>query len=189
MPRNIDLANDLLASFKQSRVTIQTNKVKSSREIKRGFNEEEHKTRKKTPTHDYYGRYKIKFENGEFDKFSTRDIMYFFKDKANESGVKYIVAKPQIDMRNFKLCIDRGYTVQEILIMIEFLFESDQSYLAKNTLHPGILLTGWANRIYQDSQLWLDDKFVDQKKKKVASREWSENVDTTTTVAKIGEWE
>lgn len=135
----------------------------------------------------YYASYKKKLEEGNLDKFSTRDMMYFFRDTANENGVKYVIANPKVSMRHFKLALERGYTKEEILSMIEFLFTSGQTYLDKNKLHTGILLTNWCNTIYQDTLLWLDDKFVPNKNKKFENREWL-NSSVDNDDSNIGEW-
>ena len=138
-----------------------------------------------------YNKYLAKLEKGELSKFSTRDIMFFFRDTANENGVKYIIANPKIDMRNFKLALGRGYSTEEILAMIEFLFTSGQKYLDIKTLHPGLLLTNWCNKIYQDTQLWLDDKFDPNVKyvhnKPQLNREWKD--DNEEVKSNVGEWD
>lgn len=136
-----------------------------------------------------YESYLIKYEKGLLSKFSTRDIMYFFRDTANDNGVKYVIGNPKIVMRNIKLAKDRGYSTEDLLAMIEFLFTSGQTYLDKKTLHPGILLTNWCNKIYQDTQLWLEDKYdpnVTFSKPKM-TREWTDNNEDIKS--NVGEWE
>lgn len=135
-----------------------------------------------------YDRYLYKLERGDLSKFGTRDIMYFFRDIANENGVKYIIANPKVDMRNFKLALKRGYSTEDVLAMIEFLFTSGQTYLDKKTLHPGILLSNWCNKIYQDTQLWIDDNYdpnTSYSKPKL-NREWNDN--NTEVKSNVGEW-
>lgn len=136
-----------------------------------------------------YDKYLAKFEKGELHKFSTRDIMFFFRDTANDNGCKYIIANPKIDMRNFKLALDRGYSTEDLLSMIEFLFTSGQKYLDISNIHPGILLTGWCNKIYQDTQLWLDDKYDPNKtySKPKLNREWTDT--NSETKSNVGEWD
>lgn len=138
-----------------------------------------------------YDKYLAKLDKGDIHKFSTRDIMFFFRDTANDNGVKYIIANPKIDMRNFRLALDRGYKTEDILAMIEFLFTSGQTYLDKRNLHPGILVTNWCNKIYQDTQLWLNDEFDPNKKytgsKPQPTREWQDT--TKESKSSIGEWD
>lgn len=136
-----------------------------------------------------YEKFLYKFETGQLDKFSSRDFMFFFRDVANANGVKYIIGNPKVEMRQFKLALDRGYTKEELLVMIEFLFTSGQKYLDPKTIHPGILLTNWCNKIYQDSQLWLEDKYDPNatfNKPKVV-REWTDTSEESKS--NVGEWE
>ena len=141
---------------------------------------------------DPYQIYKARLENGMFDKFNSRDMLYFFCDLAKENGVKYIVSNYAKEQRTFKLLLERGYSVEDILTMIEFLFTSGQPYLDVNRLQPGILLTKWANTIYADSKLWLEDKYEPYKKQNKVSpvarpvREFTG--DTSTETIKINDW-
>lgn len=153
-------------------------------------NDKKIKTEKKAPkksTSIYYENYRKKLENNQFDKFGTRDFLYFFKDTANDVGVKYVISNYAKDMRVFKLLKERGYSNEEILIMIEFLFKSDQDYLDKRYIQPTVLISGWCNKIYQDSQLWLNDKYVPKSKAKFSQREYTG--DTNITSISIGEWD
>lgn len=136
-----------------------------------------------------YQSYLNKYEKGLISKFSNRDIMYFFKDIANDNGVKYVIGNAKIEMRNIKLAKERGYSTEDLLAMIEFLFTSGQTYLDKRTLHPGILLTNWCNKVYQDTQLWLEDKFDPKEtfSKPKMTREWTDNNEDIKS--NVGEWE
>lgn len=136
-----------------------------------------------------YDRYIKKLEDGKIDKFNSRDFLFFFSDKANENGVKHVIANAKISMANFKTILSRGYTNAEILVMIEFLFTSGQQYLDIHTLHPGILLTNWCNTIYRDSQLWLKDEYnpnAKYKSKPKTEREWKDDKPEHKTG--VGEW-
>lgn len=139
----------------------------------------------------YYEKYLAKYEKGNLSKFSSRDIMYFFKDTAEANGVKYVVSNMKRDMRTYNLAKEKGYTVEEILAMIEFLFTSGQKYLDIRTLNPSILISGWCNKIYQDTMLWLDDKYdpnvTTPKSNYTQSREWKDNNDEVKS--SIGEWD
>lgn len=136
-----------------------------------------------------YSSYRDKLEKGLLDKFSTRDIMYFYKETSIENGVNYVIANPKKDMRVYKLALERGYTNEEILSMIEFLFTSGQTYLDIKYLHPGILLTGWCNRIYEDTKLWLNNEYDPNpiKQNKLPQREWDK--EHNDNEIKIGEWD
>lgn len=151
----------------------------------------EKRTEVPTPTKaqaTQYDKYLHKLHKGELSKFSTRDLMFYFRDIANENGVKYIIANPKVEMRNFKLALDRGYTTENILAMIEFLFTSGQKYLDIRTLHPGILLTNWCNTIYRDTELWLNDEYnPNRTNSHKPNREWVDN--NTEKKSSVGEWE
>jgi hypothetical protein len=174
--------------FNSNRQALKDSQVKDQRKMTRGY--EPIKERGSVQHGDYYAKYQKKLAEEKFESFSTRDMMYFFRDTAEKSGVKYIIANPKVDMRSFRLCLERGYKSEEILVMIEFLFLSEQTYLRKNSLHPGILLTGWCNKIYDDSKLWLNDEYTEAPKKKTAkkNREWIEEAPEKTKT-KIGEWD
>lgn len=135
-----------------------------------------------------YDRYLHKLQKGELSKFSTRDLMFYFKDMANDNGVKFVIANPKVIMRQFKLTLDRGYSTEEVLAMIEFLFTSGQKYLELQSLHPGILLTNWCNTIYRDTQLWLNDEYnPNRTNTHKPNREWVD--DNTEKKSSVGEWD
>jgi hypothetical protein len=131
-------------------------------------------------------KYLSKLEKGEFTKFSTLDIMYFFRDTANNNGHKYVIANQQKDMHIFKLLIAKGYEIQDILAMIEFLFTSEQDYLNKDNIQPTVLVSTWCNTIYSDTKLWLDDEYKTKKTLKHSKREWGKTLDDKEI--KIDEW-
>ena len=145
------------------------------------------KVTNKRKTSNFYEKYKYKLDNNQFDKFGTRDFVYFFRDTANESGVKYVIPNIKRDMKVFKTLREREYTNEEILLMVEFLFKSNQDYLNKRDIQPTILISGWCNKIYQDSQDWLNDKYVPKSKEKFSKREYVG--DTDETKVQIGEWD
>lgn len=140
---------------------------------------------------DPYQIYKTRLENGMFDKFSSRDMLFFFVDVAKENGVDYKVLNYAKEQRQFNLLKERGYSTEDILAMIEFLFTSGQTYLDLHKIHPGILLTGWIRTIESDTKLWLDDRFVPNKKnyssnKPKVVREFTG--DTSKETVKIDDW-
>ena len=174
-------AKDLLADFSRTREVVKKNDSNTPVRKTRDFN----KSRK---TRVAKGKpYRDKIESGDIDKLSSKDLLDFFRDLAIKNGVKFVASKPVIDMRNFNLAIERGYSIEEILLMLEFLFESEQDYLDKKRLHPGILLTGWCNKIYADSQDWLNDEYKTDSQAKHSKREWSEEIPEEDQ-AIIGEW-
>ena len=69
----------------------------------------------------------------QIDNFGTRDLVYFFREVAEESGYKYVVANMKKDMAIMKR-LKEHYTIREICGMIEFLYTSEQDYLEKDFL-------------------------------------------------------
>ncbi len=168
---------DLLDSFRQMRHQVTTNLDKPKKPSK-----------KQGSNLSAYDKFLIKYYDLEnsIDKFKPMDFLYFFREKAQEVEIHYVISNYAKDCKVFKLLLDR-YKADEILLMIEFLFMSEQDYLDKTRLRPTILISGWCNTIYQDSLLWVDDKYTNRKKtgKKHSVREFSQNEDDTTT---LGGW-
>lgn len=139
---------------------------------------------------DKYQRFLERYWDLEnhIEDFGTQDLMYYFREKARESGIKYVISNMKRDMGIFKRLL-KDYTPSEVCLMIEFLFTSNQDYLDKTSLQPTILVSGWCNKIYQDSLLWLEDKYVPGRKSysssKTSNREWGDKSDDSV---KIGEW-
>lgn len=140
----------------------------------------------KKGTKDRYTKFLEKYENLEehIDNFNTHDLMYFYSEKAEENGVKYVTANVQRDLGALKLLKER-YSVREACLMIEFLFTSNQNYLRKEGTAPTVLISGWGNKIYHDSLLWAEDKYKPEVSF-VEKREWEE--ETTSDKVNIGEW-
>lgn len=184
--RNNDLTKDLVSDFNSRRQLVkrinEKEAINNQRKIQKGYKRGSTTPIKKS----YYDSYKLKFERQEFDKFGTRDLMYFFSDTARANGVKYVEANQMVSMRQFKLCINRGYSPRDIMTMIAFLFESEQDYLDKRSITPNILVSTWCNTIFKDSQDWLNDEYVPRTKKKHKTREWTGSKDESDT--SIGEW-
>lgn len=186
--------NDVMSEFKARQNLMSSTEAKaSSRNNKPLAKSKTTKGVRRTPV-DHYALYQHKLESGNLDKFNTQDIMYFFRDVANENGNRYIISNIAKDKRQFKLLLERGISVEEVLVMIEFVFTSGQKYLDTETLHPGIFLTNWCNTLLRDSKLWLDDKFdPDYKPSKKApkkdltkGREWQGSKSESDTT--VGEW-
>ena len=167
---------DLISSFRESR-------GQSSEPPKQ---EKPVNQRKQTLTpYNHFLRKYADLEN-QIDNFGTRDLVYFFREVAEESGYKYVVANMKKDMAIMKR-LKEHYTIREICGMIEFLYTSEQDYLEKDRLSPNILASQWVNTVYVDMQLWVDDKFVPRKAKKaLKTHEWDKSVAGTSDDTKIG---
>ena len=139
-----------------------------------------------SPYEVFYKKYQRLEET--IDKLRTRDLVYYFREIAQEQGYKYVISNIKKDMAIMKR-LRSNYSNREICGMIEFLYESDQDYLEKDRLSPNLLASSWINTIYADMKLWVDDKYESKSsKKKKKHREWSQPIEEKTT-SKIGEWE
>lgn len=116
------------------------------------------------------------------DSFTTSDLMYFFREKAKEAGVKYVIPNIKRDMGVFKK-LKANYSNREICLMIEFIFHSPQDYLDKAITQPTVLISAWCNTIYKDSIDWANDRYIPYKKHK-SVREWTDDKKET----KVGDW-
>ena len=146
-------------------------------------------TRKRSGASSPYESFIRKYNSLEdtIDDLGTRDLIYYFREIAQEQGYKYVISNIKKDMAIMKR-LKNNYSTREICGMIEFLYESDQDYLEKDRLSPNILASSWVNTIYADMQLWVDDKYVPKKAKKAKKHhEWSQPVKETNS--KIGDWE
>lgn len=124
------------------------------------LNEDTLKRCSKKLEQDYYMLYLKKLNDKDYDSFNSRDLLYFYKDVAKHHNIRFI-STGKMDLRfmkNFKEA--RKYLeVLEIMLIIEFLYSSNQNYLDKETLTPGILVTGWINKLVKDTKLWIQGEY------------------------------
>ena len=142
--------------------------------------------REKSSTSSSYSSFLSKYSNLEesFVRFTTQDLVYFFREKAKESGAKYVIANMKRDMGIFKKLKD-NFEIAEILLMIEFIFSGDQTYLDIHRTQPTVLASNWVNTIYKDSIDWANDQYIDKKsfsKNQSSKREWKSSSDKKTQV-------
>lgn len=150
-------------------------------------------TKKRTTNSaSFYDNFLKKYNDLEnsIDNLGTRDLVYYFREVAEEQGYKYVVSNIKKDMAIMKR-LKANYENREICGMIEFLYESDQNYLDKNRLSPNILASQWVNTIYADMKLWVEDLYVPKdrqakKKKSISNREWDNKVAQTKDNVNIG---
>lgn len=186
-------SEELLKAFRESRSQIQQKPIENSKRnsqvtYSRGYREKQPKS-----NYDPYTSFLEKYNHLDksIDSFKTQDLMYFFRHKANEKGIKYVIANTKKDMAVFKK-LQSNYTPREICLMIEFIFFSEQDYLDPKNTQPTVLLSSWCNTIYHDSILWANDEYFPKERKPTKSeqkkkREWNRAV--YDEVATIGEWE
>lgn len=139
-----------------------------------------------------YETFLKKYQNLEetIDNLGTRDLVYYFREIAEEQGYKYTISNIKKDMAIMKR-LRTNYDNREICGMIEFLYESDQDYLDKDRLSPNILASSWVNTVYADMKLWVDDKYIPRsvqakKKKTIKQREWDKDEAKTKNDVNIG---
>ena len=176
---NTDLAKNFRKVRGQMTVSSDDDKVI-------GIPEKKHKAVKKGGD---YERFLYKYDRLEetCDSFTTKDLCYFFREKAKEAGSKYVIANMKRDMGIFKNLI-KDFSVPEILLMIEFIFSGEKTYLDIYRTQPTVLASSWVNTIYRDSIDWVNDCYIDKKtmtNKNTSKREWKSSKNKT----KIGEWE
>lgn len=175
---------DLVSAFRSARSQCQIAVEEPKQKFNRGYDND----KIKKASSDKYLEFKDKYErlSETVDSFNTRDLMYYFREKANENGFKYVISNMQRDMGIFKK-LQQSYSPREICLMIEFIYTSNQNYLEKDRTQPTVLASSWCNTLYRDSLLWADDNYVPRAKKTVVSREWKE--DSAENKAEIGGWE
>lgn len=131
--------------------------------------------------------YKYEHLDESISSFKTKDLCYFFREKACESGSKYVISNMKRDMGIFKK-LQNDFEISEILLMIEFIFSGEQTYLDISITQPTVLTSRWVNKIYKDSVDWANDSYVDKKSitnNNISKREWKSSNKKT----KIGDWE
>ena len=120
------------------------------------------------------------------DELGTRDLVYYFRQVAEENGYKYVISNIKKDMAIMKRL--RGdFDNRDICAMIEFLYVSDQDYLDKPHLSINLLASQWINTIYPDTMLWVDDKYTPKskttkKQKLVSKKEWDKKSDDNASI-------
>jgi hypothetical protein len=179
---------DLLTAFRECRGQVSEHYSQSlDRTVQRGY--QRVKTDKNSSR---YQSFLDKYENlaETIDEFKTQDLMYFFREKARESDVHYVIANMKRDMGIFKR-LRENYTSREICLMIEFVFCSGQKYLDIKNTQPTLLASNWCNTIYNDSIAWANDEFdpnaySSKKTSAKKNREWGKAPKEEKTV--IGAW-
>ncbi len=130
--------------------------------------------------------FKKKLEEGKAESFNNRDLVYYFREI---SGGTYYIANYAKDMAIFKR-LRQTYSVEDIILMIDFLFSPANDYLDNPTVN--LMASNWANTIHADAIAWADDSYTPHKKRgkrkeQIAKREYEKNDGEEEVV--IGEWE
>lgn len=178
--------DDLMHAFRKTRGQLQTSVNDTSKGIpnsRKGDN----------VTSEKYSAFLGKYHDIEnsYADFSTQDLLYFFREKAKESGYKYVITNFKRDMGIFKK-VRENFEISEILLMIEFIFSEEQDYLDASITQPTILTSNWVNTIFKDSIDWANDSYISHEnrntpKNSVKKREWKKTSEKEKLL--IGEWE
>lgn len=144
--------------------------------------------KEQTPYDAFLRRY-ADLEN-TIDNFGNRDLVYYFREVAEENGYKYVISNIKKDMAIMKR-LHENFSSREICTMIEFLYESEQDYLEKERVSINLLGSQWVNTIYADMKLWVNDEYVPRSQKsklksKIAQKEWSKEKAGTSDDVNIG---
>lgn len=195
--RDRQKSKDLIKAFREAQRQVQQASVeKPVRDVKNRRTQDKTFSRgySHSKPNDPYSRFLDKYNRlaDTIDDFKTQDLMYFFREKAKECGIKYVIANTKRDMAIFKKLQD-NYTPREICLMIEFIFCSEQNYLDSSVTQPTVLSSSWCNTIYHDALLWANDEYEPverkpSKKERLKKREWQREVPDNDEV-KIGVWE
>lgn len=125
--------------------------------------------------------------------YAPKDLVYHFREVSRRNGFSYVIANMKRDVGLFKTALKR-YNAWEICLMIEFIFESGQEYIAKDTVQPTIIISSMCNSIFADAVKWHNDEYVPSVKKisaphmRLREERFTTENDVGTRKAKIGEW-
>lgn len=171
-----DISAQIRAAFGQTTVSSSDTSIKGVPERRPRANNE------KSRYQEFLEKY-ADIEN-RIDDFKTQDLVYYFREKSKEAGARYIIANMKRDMGIFKK-LQSNFSIPEILLMIEFIFSGDQTYLDVNRTQPTVLASNWVNKIYRDSLDWSVDAYTEARKKSSTDkREWNNR----NKSSKVGEW-
>lgn len=176
LPRNLDITASLVEAYNRKHNLIKDNNQKK---------QEAKKAKKIDNSKSAYDRFHKKLKDRDFKSLTIRELLYFFREKSEEVGSKYIVSNWSREQGFFKKALANGYTNEDVLQMIEFLFLSEQTYIKKQGMSPSVLISGWCNKIYDDCHLWINDEYTESKSS-TGKREWKGS--TNNESAKIGGW-
>lgn len=144
--------------------------------------------KEQTPYDAFLRRY-ADLEN-TIDDLGNRDLVYYFREVAEENGYKYVISNIKKDMAIMKR-LHENFSSREICAMIEFLYVSEQDYLEKERVSINLLGSQWINTIYADMKLWVNDEYVPRSQKsrlksKVSQKEWDKKIAGTSDDVNIG---
>ena len=163
------VSKELLDSFRESR-----NQVTEFYEEQKNNRREGAKKATLTKRQSFLKKY-ADLEN-TIEEFNSNDLVYYFETKSQEANRPYIVANMAKDSKIMKR-LQKDFSNEEILVMIEFLFFSGQTYVTDPTIN--VLASSWINSIKRDSDKWLNGETSKKKMiKKVREFKREDNEDS-----------
>lgn len=149
------VSKELLDSFRESR-----------NQVIEFYEEQKHNRREgaKKATLTKRQSFLKKYEDLEntIEEFNSNDLVYYFETKSQEANRPYIVANMAKDSKIMKR-LQKDFSNEEILVMIEFLFFSGQTYVKDPTIN--VLASSWVNTLKNDANKWLNGEFDPTKSK------------------------
>jgi hypothetical protein len=123
-------------------------------------------------------------------EFNNQDLLFYFMYCYEKRIHKSFRPNYQRDLTVFKELLNY-YSAEDICLMIEFLFNSPQDYISRFSMKPTIFKTGWCEKIFEDSNLWVDDQYYNLEDKKSGADKRNHNSSTwdiSEETVTIGEW-
>lgn len=107
------------------------------------------------------------FEEGKFSEFTDVDWLEYFRYKASEHNVKYIIGNYFKEQSTMKGLINR-YTHDEIKTMIDFLWDCKHDLFIGKVIGVYLLSMsfGAINSVYQSALEWRDGTYKTSSQKK-----------------------
>lgn len=129
-----------------------------------------------------------RLEDGLFNEFTKKDWLMYWQHKAEQYGVKYIIMKGNYPKEYAILgSIMDNFPVDEVKLMIDFLWDCEHDIHPKKTMGTWILSKGWINGVYQSAIQWRDGEYKTQAELKrqayqqpTRNREWVSDTEQTT---------
>lgn len=127
-----------------------------------------------TATQKNYNKFEAKLNEELFSEFDHKDWFQYFVYKAREHNVKYLTRNYAKEYAIIKSILNE-LTWEDLKLMMDFVWDSNQDIVEKPTMGLWILSKGWINSVYQSSLLWAQGKYKPSKAPK-RNREWTGQV-------------
>lgn len=103
-----------------------------------------------------------------FHNHTTKGLVFYFRDslcyykKINKFYSTSYVNKEVTQIN--KAMLDKGVTVQDVALMIDFLFKENVVEADIKYFVPHIVVETWFDRLYENSRLWRQGKYIPKSK-------------------------